>query len=200
VSKRRTVGEWHQRAVATRRHRSEEKILEAAAALVQEHGYDTTVEMIAEQAGVGVATVYNRFDSKAGLYASVFDRLQPIPTAEVPGDLLTSELVERRLRSLATTLSRHRALALGLQKALSEGPVERLDSLAGPLTAAIEQGQARGDIRSDLEAGEVASLAVTMLLVRVLARNEAPAMSASRVASLLLWGVAGNPQPIARAT
>ncbi len=195
MSKRRTVGEWHQRAVATRRRRSEEKILEAAAALIQEHGNETTVEMIAEQAGVGVATVYNRFDSKAGLYASVFDRLQPTPSVEAPGDVLTSERVERQLRSLATSLSRHRALALGLQKALSEGPVERLDSLAGPLTAAIKEGQARGDIRPDLEAGEVASLAVTMLLVRVLARNEPPGVSASRVASLLLWGVAGNPPP-----
>ena len=50
------------------REKREQAIIEAAKQLVGEKGYrETSIEEIAAAAEVGPATVYNYFDSKAGL-------------------------------------------------------------------------------------------------------------------------------------
>lgn len=50
------------------------RIVEAAADLVRENGFDgASVEVIARRAGVSPATVYNLFGNKAGVFDQVFD-------------------------------------------------------------------------------------------------------------------------------
>ncbi|QDU53868.1 TetR/AcrR family transcriptional regulator [Aeoliella mucimassa] len=52
-----------------------EAILDAARDLMLEHGYSaTSLEMIAEKAGVGKPTIYSRFGSKEGLFDAVVAR------------------------------------------------------------------------------------------------------------------------------
>jgi AcrR family transcriptional regulator len=53
----------------------ERRLIEAAAALFAEHGFDaTSVDSVAERAGVSKATIYTRYDDKAQLFAAVVRR------------------------------------------------------------------------------------------------------------------------------
>src|SRR5512142_994722 len=58
-----------------RRRRTLDTLLRTAEQLVEEGAAErVTVEQIAERAGVAVASIYNHFGSKAGLFAAVVDR------------------------------------------------------------------------------------------------------------------------------
>jgi AcrR family transcriptional regulator len=53
----------------------ERRLIEAAAALFAENGFDaTSVDSVAERAGVSKATIYTRYDDKAQLFAAVVRR------------------------------------------------------------------------------------------------------------------------------
>lgn len=49
------------------------RIVEAAQALFAEHGIGVTMEEVARRAGVGVATLYRRYPSRADLLAAAFE-------------------------------------------------------------------------------------------------------------------------------
>ncbi|MEV0763667.1 helix-turn-helix domain-containing protein [Nocardia sp. NPDC050435] len=53
--------------------RNQQRILEAARQLFAERGLETTLDDVAERAGVGVGTVYRRFANKKELIAEVFE-------------------------------------------------------------------------------------------------------------------------------
>lgn len=60
------------------------QLLEAAEELFIEHGYDkTSVEMIAEAAGIARQTVYNQFGSKEGLFLAITKGLAAEVTASI---------------------------------------------------------------------------------------------------------------------
>lgn len=60
------------------------QLLEAAEELFIEHGYDkTSVEMIAEAAGIARQTVYNQFGSKEGLFLAITKGLAADVTASI---------------------------------------------------------------------------------------------------------------------
>jgi AcrR family transcriptional regulator len=50
-----------------------ERIVEAAQALFAEHGIGVTMEEVAREAGVGVATLYRRYPTRADLLAGAFE-------------------------------------------------------------------------------------------------------------------------------
>ncbi|GAA2412478.1 TetR/AcrR family transcriptional regulator [Streptomyces glaucosporus] len=56
----------------TRRHATRQRLYDAAVALIAEQGFSaTTVEEIAERAGVAKGTVYYNFESKTGLFEAL---------------------------------------------------------------------------------------------------------------------------------
>lgn len=60
------------------------QLLEAAEELFIEHGYDkTSIEMIAETAGIARQTVYNQFGSKEGLFLAITKGLAEEVTASI---------------------------------------------------------------------------------------------------------------------
>lgn len=73
-----------------RSNRTRARIVDAATRLLVEHGYvATTIEAVAEAAGVAVQTVYYVFGTKPHLLAAVLDAqiagdVQPIPVLERP--------------------------------------------------------------------------------------------------------------------
>src|SRR6266566_6576365 len=81
-----------------RRERAQQtraRIVEAAYRLFSRHGYDaTTMQAVADEAGVAVQTVYFTFRTKAGLLASIESRA--IPGGEEGPDWRSE--VDRRLR------------------------------------------------------------------------------------------------------
>jgi AcrR family transcriptional regulator len=79
-----------------------ERILEAATQLFLATGYgSTTIEAVAERAGVSKRTLYDRFADKSTLFAAVVHRIitQIRPPADVP--LLAGTTLEEILRRLA---------------------------------------------------------------------------------------------------
>ena len=59
-----------------RSERSHRAILDTAARLLRERGYaDITIEGIAAEAGVGKATIYRRWSTKASLYMELYAEL-----------------------------------------------------------------------------------------------------------------------------
>jgi AcrR family transcriptional regulator len=52
-----------------------ERILAVAAAVFAEHGMDTSIKVVAQQAGVGLGTIYRRFANKQALLDELARRL-----------------------------------------------------------------------------------------------------------------------------
>ncbi|EQD51055.1 Transcriptional regulator, TetR-like, DNA-binding, bacterial/archaeal domain protein, partial [mine drainage metagenome] len=121
-------GDWRERSVATRRRRTDRKIVEAARLLFEARGYDdTTIDAIAENAGVGPATIYEHYGTKDALTAVVFaEKLGDLdgPAAADAAALPVREAVRRHLLRVATVVHRHRALVRALLRAVdrTEGP------------------------------------------------------------------------------
>ena len=134
-------------------------ILTAAIAIVREVGYDAaTMDAIAEQAGVGKATLYRRWSSKEPLIADALEGLArriPSPdTGSTRGDLhavLRSSL--SMYRDPAT-----RGLLSGLVAAMARSPMIA-EAVRGGFLAArteamrevLERGISRGEVRADVD-------------------------------------------------
>ncbi len=62
-----------ERSLRADAERNRERIIEAAQALFAEQGIDVTMEEIARRAGVGAATLYRRYPTRADLVAAAFE-------------------------------------------------------------------------------------------------------------------------------
>src|SRR5918998_1532410 len=128
-------------------------IAEATLALLRERGFARmSMEAVASVAGVGKPAIYRRFRGKAELVATVIEG--QLPQLEVPdiGDTRAEqerhpELIEAFRRSV---LLPRRAIA----------------------QAAIERGQARGDIRADIPSVAALDLLAGPLLARAFAGED----------------------------
>lgn len=64
-----------------------ENILECSSRLFGEHGYDALdVQLVADAAGIGKATVYRQFESKEGLFLATLDREMELLTQQMRRD------------------------------------------------------------------------------------------------------------------
>jgi AcrR family transcriptional regulator len=142
---------------------ADEAILEAAVELFTEHGYDgLSMERVAERAGVGKATIYRRYPTKADLVlaatACVIQGVDVHPdTGSLQGDVeaiannivrkLTSDL-GRLVPQLVAEMSRHADLAdahrefIAAKRALSKQAFRR----------AIDRGEMAPDFDIELAA------------------------------------------------
>lgn len=136
--------------------RNEEAILQAATAVFARSGVDAPIREIAAQAGVGLATIYRRFATRADLVAAVFRH-------EVDACAQAAETYARELApgdALGTWLLRYTqflAAKRGLAAALHSGDPAfaslpdyfraRFEpALAGLMEAAADAGEIRADI------------------------------------------------------
>jgi AcrR family transcriptional regulator len=134
------------------------RVLEAAAEVFAERGPDASVDEIARRAGVGHATVFRRFPTKAALIAAVAeDRLRELRAladaglaAEDPGAAFfefTWAASELQMRNRGTALCVQHLLALGDATGLRRA-VERL----------TRRAQAAGAVRRDVRPADVPAL------------------------------------------
>lgn len=99
-----------QRAAATKRARTQRSILDAASKLFNEHGYSgVTLEAVATEAGVGVATIANHFPTKRALaiaaYAQPLLALMTSTEKELTSEAKPVRLFERFIRELSVVLA-----------------------------------------------------------------------------------------------
>lgn len=138
--------------------RNEEALLEAAAASFVASGVDAPVRDIAAKAGVGVATIYRHFPTRADLIVAVY-RHQVEACAEAGPALLADsasphDALARWIDLFVDFLVTKHGLAEALQSddatftSLHAYFLDRLVPVCGTLLdAAVDAGEVRSDIR-----------------------------------------------------
>jgi len=137
--------------------RNRARVAEAAYVVFVERGLDATVAQVAERAGVGSATVFRHFPTKADLldevarrwledWAQVMAKRLGAATADADHPALADLLpaLFERLRRDRFTLDVLRAANLHPEVERARQQTERLFTTA--LERAIEDGQVRGDV------------------------------------------------------
>lgn len=142
--------------------RNEETLLDAAAAAFVASGVNAPVRDIAARAGVGVATIYRHFPTRADLIVAVY-RHQVEACAEAGPTLLANSktphaALARWINLFVDFLVTKHGLAEALQsddaafKALHAHFLDRLLPVCGQL---LDAAATAGEIRSDIEAYEL---------------------------------------------
>jgi AcrR family transcriptional regulator len=147
-------------------------VVEAAAALFAERGFDSvTMAEVAEAGGVARATVFNYFGSKGALLEAITESVVGI-WVEMLDDALadTATPAPGRLRQLCAEMGSgiegqqalHREVfreIARIQVGIDAGETgKRMYDLAGArLLALMEQGQARGELTTQLTASAMAN-------------------------------------------
>jgi AcrR family transcriptional regulator len=144
--------EWEGRRADARRNH--ERVLAAAVEVFTEHGLDATIPQVAERAGVGKATVYRSYPTKADLVEALalqqIDWLRSRFIAAGAGMDDPYATLESLLHEIVTRLAEDRLMVQLL------GAVESWQALAAPgaehdrpvislVAAAVERGQFRAD-------------------------------------------------------
>ena len=177
-------------------------VLRATVELLAETGYSgLLVSAIAERAGTSKPAIYRRWPSKAHLvHEAVFPigEATEIPdTGSLPGDL--REMVWRTMNVLTTPAVR--AALPGLVGEMAADPtlhsalLERFAGIiTGGLAERLERAAARGEVRSDVTAAELASelaeAVAGLTLVALLTRGtELGEAWVDRTTTLLLKGI-----------
>jgi AcrR family transcriptional regulator len=169
-----------------RRAETGQAIVDATLALLAECGFQaTTVDAIADRAGVAKNTIYRRWDSKDELIADALDQLTR-PELDVTESasvyeilrehardlarVLADPLVRRILPDLLGELQRNRAFAVTFAERLLR---PRRTAMVDSLRRAVE----RGELRRDADVELIADLLGGPPFVRVLLPFDVPQMT-----------------------
>jgi AcrR family transcriptional regulator len=151
-------------------------IYEAARQLFLKHGYEaTTVAQIAEAADVAPATFFNHFVSKSAVLAEmtseVSEHLQALVDRQLKRPVSAQERILGFADAVASDVAEARGLARDVLLELMRGrarPGEDapyLSPVHEPFATVICEGQAAGEVRTDLEATFLAEMALGALNV-----------------------------------
>lgn len=180
----------------------DEVILEAALDVVAEDGYDRlTIEHVAARAGVGKATVYRRWNSKAELVIDAMKTIKPaledIDTGTLDGDIeqmvsaACSQKSQRAMQvmgSIVSALGREPELLAAFRTRFTEPRIARI-------TTILERARDRGDLAVDVDIPMAASLVPTLMLQRgLLTGKPAGRAYAEQVVGSVLLPVLGRPR------
>jgi AcrR family transcriptional regulator len=188
-----------------KKQETRQALLHAALSLFREKGYDaTTVEEITEQADVAKGTFFNYFSSKEALLGELalwsmeqlraaLDVSQGAPVSPVARIKLLMRLAHEQAQRDIKLI--HRAFVVRLCKPLPS-PHEGKPPLFGLFANLVGEAQARGEIRSDVNA-DFASDLLRLSLFRQMQPFHAhdpsplPEEDMEQVVDLLLEGLAG---------
>lgn len=169
------------KASGGRREATRQRLYDAALSLIAEQGYDaTTVDQIAERAGVAKGTVYYNFGGKEELYTALLEwgvsRLAETLHAAIPAPeegVDDRESLTRVLRAGVVFIGEHEELARMLMAEAWRtnrawyATVHQLRNEAiGVITGQLERLAERGSLRPDLDTG-LASTALFGMVVTV---------------------------------
>jgi AcrR family transcriptional regulator len=159
--------------------RNRQRILKAAAEVFTERGLEATLDDVARQAGVGVATVYRRFPDKASLTDAMFEErinaMHDLATQALDADDPWEGLVGF-METAAEMLTRDRGLRQILMFA-AQGHKRvgyargRMRPVVGRL---VERAQAAGQVRPDLGATDIPVLEFMLGATAEYARDVRP--------------------------
>jgi AcrR family transcriptional regulator len=151
-----------------KKQETRQRLLECAWQLFQGHGYDdTTVEEITDAADVAKGTFFNYFQTKEALLDELalwrIDLLgsHVLAADDVPEGAVAR--IKRMVRAMAAEFSPERELPQHLFIARISAPIrhESAHRLGSIMHDLVQQGQASGEIRADVDAGLIARLLIT---------------------------------------
>ncbi len=189
------VSEHFDRPVRADARRNLQMLLKAAMSVFATSGVDAPMREIAEQAGVGVGTLYRHFPRRADLIVAVF-RHEVDACVEAASALATehrpNEALTRWIDHYIDLIAAKRGLAAALHsgdRAYDGLPAYFEDRLSPALDSLLQAAAAAGHIRSDVNAGDllwaIASLCAP-------SRSGDPMLS-RRVIGLVLDGLRAAP-------
>lgn len=167
-----------------RRANTREVIYDAAVAVIAEHGYHSaTTDAIAIEAGVAVGTIYNYFKSKEEILASIFEQelskrlswLQELSEQQLPAREALQRFFELHRSQIQASpqvtriLLRERSFARGGDPAALKSYMQQIPH---KISRIIQDGQARGEIRTDVDARATATIIFAALEGNVIALVE----------------------------
>ncbi|CAN5190810.1 MAG: TetR/AcrR family transcriptional regulator [Mycobacterium sp.] len=162
------------------------RIMDAARRVFSVGDGSETLDRIAKEAGVGIATLYRHFPNRESLARAVYDQIfvreiQPLfdelERTDAPRGVLL-DLAER----LLAVLDRERGLALSLGN-VAEATRELMSRNAEIISRAVGRAQLSGNMRPDIESSDIPNL-MTMVAAGFGSISSAPARR--RYLSLIL--------------
>jgi AcrR family transcriptional regulator len=179
----------------------DEAIIDATIDVLVREGYDRlSMEGVATAAGVGKATVYRRWSSKAELVIDAMATLKPaidtIDTGTLDGDLELmvtascsphSQRLQRVMLSICSALPREPELLEAFRTRFTEPRIARITDM-------LERARGRGELGPDVDAAMAASLVPSLMLQRALMTGKpAGRVYAEQVVGSVLLPVLGRP-------
>lgn len=178
------------------------RILDVAEAVFGQGGTSASTEEVARLAGVGIATVFRHFPTKAALLEAVlvrrFDRLR-----ERAETLLTAVDPGRAFPDFFSYLVADAATKIAIAEALLDaggdhgGAAGRAsDGLRRAVGGLLQHAQLAGAVRADVELPEVYALLVGTS--RAAARAHLDEEARARLLAIVFYGLAPRPGPRAQ--
>jgi AcrR family transcriptional regulator len=179
----------------------DEAIVDAAIDALVREGYDRlSIEGVATAAGVGKATVYRRWSSKAELVIDALATLKPsidtIDTGSLDGDIELmiavscsphSQRLFQVMVSICSALPREPELLEAFRTRFTEPRIARI-------TGMLDRAKSRGELGPDVDIAMAASLLPSLMLQRVLTTGQPAGRAyAEQVVSSVLLPVLGRP-------
>jgi AcrR family transcriptional regulator len=122
-------------------HRNQERLITAAKAAFAEHGTDTSLEDIAQRAGVGIGTLYRHFPTRGALLEAALQdyfEARRIEAQDLLGSAAPADALATWLKALLVQANAFRGMAAPLAMALQD-----LGSDPSALSTAVLDGGAR---------------------------------------------------------
>lgn len=156
------------------------KILDAAADLFAERGYQaTTTRMIAEASGLNEVTIFRSFTNKQGVLAAVVGRvaarqpgnalagLEAVPVRDAVRQLAQGEVANGIADGgLMTRLAFEAGTVPEVAELFAGGPQGNLDAMTGFFAAHQAAGEVRGDLPAAVLAEAFFSLTSSFVIMR----------------------------------
>ena len=151
--------------------RNRERVVEAAKAVFSAGGGDASLEAVARRAGVGIGTLYRHFPTREALYEAVYQHevQQLWELAErLKDEASPVEALRRGMRALVEFVATKKGMSAALALAVtgfSELHVRSSPRLEKAARILLERAVAAGEIRSDIDPGDLMRAVVGMCLV-----------------------------------
>lgn len=170
------------------------RLIDVAARIFEEEGYDVPLELIAERAGVGRGTLYRNFRDRTALIIEVLSlRLEELICAveQVPDRQEPFTVFLQRI-GLLSALHAPGLLSMEADPTTVEAR-SKLQNRAGELfELALRRARAMGQIRHDLTVNDLKGLAKMLRSVVVDLPKEDRGPALSRTLTLLMEGIRGS--------
>jgi AcrR family transcriptional regulator len=160
--------------------RNRQRILEAAAEVFTQRGFEATLDDVARRAGVGVGTVYRRFPDKATLAEALFtDRIDALVALaeQAQGEPDAWAALVTFLEQAAEMLVGDRGLRQLLMYAAEQGH-DRVECARDRMRPAVEclvkRAQAEGRVRADLAGTDIPLIELMLGAAAEYTRNVRP--------------------------